>query len=120
MRVDDAVGFARNGRSHNVRDGDGAGAPLLGLAQCAGGIGCLTRLGNKDAELARPGSWVAIFKLACVVEIHVHIGEFLGHELSRNAGVSTGPRRNDVDASHGAQILGWDLDSLKSHQSLFE
>src|SRR6267143_6978958 len=102
MRVDDAIGLACDGRAHNVRDGDGARAPLLGLAQGAGGIGCLTRLSNKDAELARPDGWIAIFELARVVNIHVHIGEFLGHELTRNAGMSASPGSDNIDAANGA------------------
>src|SRR5260370_315271 len=120
MRVDNAVGFACNGRAHDVRNGDGPGTPLLGLTQGAGSVGCLAGLGNKDTELARPDGWITIFELARVVNVHVHTGEFLRHELTRNAGVSTGPRSNDVDASHSAEIFGWDLDPLKAHQALFE
>ena len=92
---DGALGFAGDGGSDDVADGEGFAAGGDEFALGGEGVGGFAGLGDEEADGERVGDGVSIAILGGVVHVAAEAGEALDHELAGEAGCQRGSAGGD-------------------------
>ena len=106
---DGALGFAGDGCSDDVADGEGFGAFGDEFALGGDGVCGFAGLGDEEADGAGVGDGVAVTVLAGVVDLDWETGEALDHELAGEASVPGGSAGGDGDLAGVAEVFFGDL-----------
>ena len=98
VRVDDRVGFARDGRALGVADREGLRAALAGVLDGHERVHGLAGLADRDDEGVGADHRVAVAELVRELDVDRHAGPLLERVLSDHAGVGGRAARDDDDA----------------------
>src|SRR5690242_4179819 len=109
MGEDGSGGFASDHGAHDVANGEGGRALLLGFALGRDGVRRFARLADADGQRLGVENGIAVAEFAAVIDFDRQTGEPLDHKFSGESRVPTGAASDDANLLEGAELLAADV-----------